>query len=56
MMNMRMAIIYSEKEVFVEFPPKVFRELLRNYYEKTGDLDEAMDEIEKELKKKTRLR
>ncbi|GAG75228.1 unnamed protein product [marine sediment metagenome] len=55
-MNMRMAIIYSEKEIFVEFPPSVFKKLLKSYYEEYGDFDKAFAMIEKELKKKTRLR
>lgn len=55
-MNMRVAIVYSEKEIFVEFTPGVFKELLKTYYEEYGSIDKAMDRIEKELKKKTRLR
>lgn len=53
---MRLAIIYSEKEIFVEFPPSVFKELLRTYLKETDSLDKAFEMIEKELKKKTRLR
>ena len=51
---MRIAVIYSEKEIFVEFPPNVFKELLKSYYKKYGSIDKAFDMIEKELKQKAR--
>lgn len=53
---MRVAIIYNEKDVFVEFSDSIFRDLLKTYIDKYGDVDLALDEIIKELKEKTKYK
>ena len=59
---MRAAILYKDKEILVEFPPKVFAEMLKTYMKvskrsKTAKkIDIALDKIVKELKNKTRLK
>lgn len=51
---LRIAIIFDEKEVFVEFNPDTFRELLSSYLkDKQGDSNLAMDAIERDLRKQT---
>jgi hypothetical protein len=53
-MSLRIAIVYGDKDVFVEFREDVFRELLKMYLKKNkGDIDVTMDQIISELKKKT---
>lgn len=48
---MRIAVLYDEKNVLVEFKEEKFLQLLKEYFEKTGSLDEAMKQITKDLKK-----
>lgn len=50
---MRIAVIYNDQDVFVEFKPEVFKELLRKYLAETGDIDKAFEKIIQDLKKKT---
>lgn len=51
---MRIAILTQTDKVFVEFPEETFRKMLKTYVSKfEGDIDKAMDQIEKELKQLT---
>ena len=51
---MRIAVIYKEKDIFVEFKTEKFLKLLKEYFKKTGDLDLAMEQIIKDLKNETK--
>ncbi len=54
---MKLAILYQSGEVFVEFSPEVFLELLKTYLDQyDGDIDRAFFQIQKELKEQTRLK
>lgn len=48
---MRIAVVYDEKKIYVEFGPDKFRELLKKYFAETGDIDKALDMIIADLKK-----
>jgi len=49
---MRLAVIYNKKDVYIEFPPEKFKELLKQYLKKfNGDVDKAMNEIGLEIKR-----
>jgi len=50
---MRMAILYKNNEIYVEFGPEKFKPLLKEYIKKYGDSDKAIDKMEEELKKET---
>ncbi len=52
-MNLRLAIIYEDKKVYVDFTPAKFREILKKYYKKYKSIDKAMDMVESDLKKET---
>jgi hypothetical protein len=46
---MKIAFIYEHNQILVQFSDEKFRELLRKYF--TGDMDEALDKLESDLKK-----
>jgi hypothetical protein len=48
---MKIAIIYKDSRVYVEFSPDVFRKIFKEYFEETKDIDTAFDKIIKDLKK-----
>ena len=48
---MRIAIIYNDKDIYVEFDPEKFRKLFKQYFSKYKDIDEAFDNIIKDIKK-----
>ena len=47
---MRIAILYEDKRIYVEFESDKFKELLNKYFNKFKSLDEALDQIVKDLK------
>ena len=47
---MRIAYIYNDKDVYAEFSDEKFRDLLKKYIEKYGDIDRALDQIVTDLK------
>lgn len=53
-MSLRAAIIYDDKEIYLEMTEGKFRQLLKDYYFKYKDIDEAVDAIIRELKAETR--
>ena len=51
---LRIAIIFNERDTFVEFKPDTFRELLATYLkENEYNVYTAMDKIEQDLRKQT---
>jgi hypothetical protein len=50
---MKIAVIYSDKKIYVEFSPEKFLALLKQYHEEHGSLDVAMEKIIEDLKKAT---
>jgi len=51
---MRVAILYNNKDVYVEFSPEKFRKLLKEMLkEYKGDSDKALDAIVSLIKKET---
>lgn len=48
---MKIAYIYDNGQIKVEFPPDVFRKLLQKYQKKYKNIDEAIDAIERDLKR-----
>lgn len=50
---MRIAVIYNDEDIFVEFTSEVFKEMLKNYLAKFKDVDQAFEQIIRELKEKT---
>ncbi len=50
-MKLTAAIIYSEKEIFIEFSPEKFKQLLEKYYDETKDTNKAIDKIIVDIKK-----
>lgn len=51
-MALKPAIIYENDEVYVQYSPEKFRDLLKEY-SKDKPVDEALDQIIKDLKKET---
>lgn len=51
---MRVAIIYNDKDVYVEFKPEKFREILNKYFNEYKNIDKALDKIIFDLKEETR--
>jgi len=48
---MRIAIIYDDNEIYVQFEPEKFRELFKQYLRKYKTINAAFDRIIKDLKK-----
>jgi hypothetical protein len=48
---MRIAILYKDNQVYVEFDPKTFREIFKKYFKETNNIDETFERIEKDLRK-----
>jgi len=50
-MSLRLAVIYKEKDIFVEFTTEKFIELLEKYYKKLKSVRAAVEAISADLKK-----
>ncbi len=50
---MKIAIIYNDEEIWLEFTPDEFRFYLEQYLEEGYTVKEAMDKIVQALKRKT---
>jgi len=50
---MRLAILYEDDRVWIEFSPEKFRKLLNQYFEKHKNIDLALDKIIEDIKKET---
>ena len=53
---MRIVILYDNNEVYVEFNPEKFKELLKKYMEDTSDISIAIDKIVEDLKNITKYK
>ena len=53
---MKVAIIYEDGKIYLEFSPEKFRELLKKYFEETKSIDKAIDKIVLEIKKETQCK
>lgn len=53
MSNLRVAIVYNQQDIYVEWTPEQFKELLVRY-SKGGDVGKALDKIVADIKKETR--
>ena len=47
---MRVAIIYEDKKIYVQFSEEKFRKLLNEYFQKYGSIDLALAGIVKEIR------
>jgi hypothetical protein len=47
---MRLAYLYNDKDVYIEFSEEKFRELFKKYFEEEKDIDKALDRIITDLK------
>jgi len=50
---MKIAIIYQDSKIYLEFSPDKFRELLKKYFEETKSIDKAIDKIIADIKRET---
>ena len=55
-MSLRVAIIYEDDKVWIEFSPEKFKELLNKYFEKTKSIDKSLDKIIEDIKKETKYK
>jgi len=53
---MKVAIIYEDGKIYLEFSPEKFRELLKKYFEETKSIDKAIDKIIEDIKKETQYK
>jgi ferritin len=51
---MRVAVIYQDDRVFVEFSPEKFKELLEKYYKETKSISSSVDKIVDDIKQETK--
>jgi len=50
---MRIAVITESNDVYLEFTPDKFRQLFKEYFNKTRDIDKSFDLIIEDLRKET---
>lgn len=48
---MQIQVTYNDGKVLVSFEPARFKQLLRDYFAETKDIEQAFDLIESDLKK-----
>jgi uncharacterized protein YaaN involved in tellurite resistance len=48
---MKLAILYQDDEVFVQFEEEQFRKLFKLYFDKYQDIDKALDAIIADLRR-----
>jgi len=48
---MRIAILYKDNQIYVEFDPDKFREIFKKYFKETNNIDKTFDKIIKDIKK-----
>ena len=53
---MRIAILYENDKVYLEFSPEKFRELLKKYFWETKSIDKALDKIIEDIKRETQYK
>lgn len=49
---MKLAIIYEDNNICVEFSPYDFKRLLKKYFKESGNIEIAFEKVCEELKKK----
>jgi len=55
-MALKVAIIYEDNRIYLEFTPEKFRELLKKYFKETKSIEKAIDKIIEEIKKETQTK
>ena len=50
---LKIAIIYEDNKVYVQFSPEKFRKLFKKYFKSSESIDETFNQIIKDLKKAT---
>jgi len=53
---MRIAILYENDKIYLEFSPEKFRELLKKYFKETKSIDKALDKIIEDIKRETQYK
>ena len=53
---MRIAILYENDKVYLEFSPEKFRELLKKYFKETKSIDKTLDKIIEDIKRETQYK
>ena len=53
---MKAVILYNDSNIYVEFEPDKFKELLKKYMEETNDVSIAIDKIVEDLKQLTKYK
>ena len=53
---MKIAILYEDNKIWIEFSPEKFRKLLKKYFKETKSIDEALNKIIKDIKKETQYK
>lgn len=51
---MKLAVVYDDGAVMVQFEERTFRELLKTYLEQYKDIDIAFDKVIADLKERTK--
>ena len=52
-MAFRVAILYEDNKIFLEFTPEKFKELLKKYGKNAKKIEDVVDRIVEEIKKET---
>jgi len=53
---MKIAILYEDNRIWIEFSPEKFRELLKKYFKETKSIDKALDKIIEDIKRETQYK
>ena len=53
---MKIAILYEDNKIWIEFSPEKFRELLKKYFRETKSIDKALDKIIEDIKRETQYK
>jgi hypothetical protein len=51
---LRVAVIYNDKDIYVEWTPERFKELLEEYTKQHKSVSAALDQIVNDIKRDTR--
>ena len=50
----RVAVIYNERDIYIEWPFRLFVKVLEKYIKEYGSVQAAMNKIEQDIKAETR--
>ena len=53
---MKIAILYEDNRIWIEFSPEKFRELLKKYFRETKSIDKTLDKIIEDIKRETQYK